>query len=522
MFNNLSTPELIDQLEKSGDRASLELVQAILERGNEAVPHLRSVLKNKEYWEASDDRQWMPLHAVKLLGTIADPEALPELIDASVRAVEADNDWVMEDLPTVFDCIGSQAVEPLMKFILAHTGDNELWWPRTAAADGLASIAFHHPEERERITSFLHGLFSENEDSEFSGSVADALVDLNDPSSIPVLERAFGLGYIDEEIISGDELEEIGEIKEEIPIEYRRDLLEFYDPDEVARRKERWEQEKRERELLEAEKREKKEKILAQELKRLEIAMELSDRNLLPRFRKAGRNDPCPCGSGKKFKKCHLPLLNAAPPKQILGKSDYATLDLQRAPPYDPVLVLGNLTFLAIKSEDEGDVAEAMEIFRKLEALAERSESRMLGNLLHDWAGICSNHPELGEEGLRIMRRLQSFYKDKDREKWAFAIMDEADYLDHLGRREEGLQEYEELLKEMPDFHRVHIRFARFQEKGGRFDEAVYHYKQVLLMEDQIDMSDLLMAAQELKDLATSRGIELDPETRKAIERLLE
>jgi hypothetical protein len=27
---------------------------------------------------------------------------------------------------------------------------------------------------------------------------------------------------------------------------------------------------------------------------------------------KTGRNDPCPCGSGKKFKKCCLPKLNAA------------------------------------------------------------------------------------------------------------------------------------------------------------------------------------------------------------------
>jgi preprotein translocase subunit SecA len=24
-----------------------------------------------------------------------------------------------------------------------------------------------------------------------------------------------------------------------------------------------------------------------------------------PEFRGVGRNDPCPCGSGKKFKKCH-------------------------------------------------------------------------------------------------------------------------------------------------------------------------------------------------------------------------
>ena len=25
------------------------------------------------------------------------------------------------------------------------------------------------------------------------------------------------------------------------------------------------------------------------------------------RFKTTGRNDPCPCGSGRKYKKCHLP-----------------------------------------------------------------------------------------------------------------------------------------------------------------------------------------------------------------------
>jgi len=28
---------------------------------------------------------------------------------------------------------------------------------------------------------------------------------------------------------------------------------------------------------------------------------------------RVGRNDPCPCGSGKKYKKCHLPLEEGAP-----------------------------------------------------------------------------------------------------------------------------------------------------------------------------------------------------------------
>jgi uncharacterized protein YecA (UPF0149 family) len=29
------------------------------------------------------------------------------------------------------------------------------------------------------------------------------------------------------------------------------------------------------------------------------------ERHLARSFATSGRNDPCPCGSGKKFKKCH-------------------------------------------------------------------------------------------------------------------------------------------------------------------------------------------------------------------------
>ena len=29
------------------------------------------------------------------------------------------------------------------------------------------------------------------------------------------------------------------------------------------------------------------------------------DRNIEPITKKIGRNDPCPCGSGKKYKQCH-------------------------------------------------------------------------------------------------------------------------------------------------------------------------------------------------------------------------
>jgi uncharacterized protein YecA (UPF0149 family) len=41
--------------------------------------------------------------------------------------------------------------------------------------------------------------------------------------------------------------------------------------------------------------------------------MQVDSRNLTPRAvksMKVGRNEPCPCGSGKKFKKCHLGFVN--------------------------------------------------------------------------------------------------------------------------------------------------------------------------------------------------------------------
>ncbi len=33
--------------------------------------------------------------------------------------------------------------------------------------------------------------------------------------------------------------------------------------------------------------------------------MHAEDTELRRRFARAGRNDPCPCGSGRKLKKCH-------------------------------------------------------------------------------------------------------------------------------------------------------------------------------------------------------------------------
>ena len=517
MFSHLSIQELLSKLEELGDQVPRELAQAILAKEQEAVIPLRDILQDDNYWEVEDNRQWMPVHAVKLLGMLADPRALPHLVDALILACKVGDYSIMKDLPTVFGRIGPPAIPLLEEFIHAHKGDNEFWYPRSTAVDGLLAIALHHPHEQERILTFLHELFSEEDDEEFLGFAAKSLLNFSDPSSIPVLEKAFDRGIIDDYIIRRDDL-----LKKRVkPLGmYNNDLLHFYDPEQVAERRS-WREKEREieeeKERHAAQKLEQREKSIATELKRLEIANTLNERKVLPLTRKVGRNEPCPCGSGKKFKKCCFSFVKALPPRQVLGNGFYYSkwADLQKAAPYDTILVLENLTFLASNAEIEGDVVRALELFRILEPLAE--QKGLPGELLRHFGLIVSDHPELGEEGLDILRRLQSFHKDSNQEQWVNTSMDIADFLGRMGRWDECRNEYKKLIDVMPEDSFIRIGFARILEKGNYPDEAVASYEHVLQMGDQADEEDLEIAARELRELAASHNIELDTWTRKAL-----
>jgi tetratricopeptide (TPR) repeat protein len=526
--SDLSTQELLNKMEELGDRVSMELIQSILSRGHEIILPLGSILQDRQYWEVTDERMWMPLHAVKLLGTLADAEALPYLIEALSLAAEMIDDWVMEDLPTAFGRIGHPAIEPLMEVILARKGENKLFWVRSTAVEGLVAITIHHPRERERVLSFLHELFKEEEDPEFLAFNASVLLDLYDPSSFPVLEQAFDRGFIDKAIIDREELLEIPD--KELFSMYTVDLLDFYDPEQVAERQVRWEEEKKrekeEEERREYEKqkeREEREKSIAIELKRLEDTNTLRELNILPLINKLGRNEPCPCGSGKKYKKCHMSVVKNLPPTQVLSKDPLygPQEDLERAKPYDTKLIIENLSELASDALMDGDVARTLEIFKKLEPLAE--QEGLLENFLRYWNRICSSSPELGEEGVAIMRKLQSYYQDKDKSQWVFNTIDLADCLGLLERWDEGRKEFEVLIEEMPESLLIHTYYAHFLVQAGNIDEAVNQYKRVIQMRGQVEEDEnIKIAASVLKELASRHSLELDPETRQAIKQILD
>ncbi|MCL7412593.1 MAG: hypothetical protein M8353_03125 [ANME-2 cluster archaeon] len=144
---------------------------------------------------------------------------------------------------------------------------------------------------------------------------------------------------------------------------------------------------------------------------------------------------------------------------------------LQTAKPYDTLLVLENLTFLAYNAENDGDVSRTLELFRILKPLAE--QTGFLGELLRNFGMFFSDHPELGEEGLDILRQLQAFYQDGDQEIWVFASMDMADYLG-LMRRWDEIAAWE--LKELAAKHNIELDACIWEarlrtSKAGRVEK---------------------------------------------------
>ena len=50
-----------------------------------------------------------------------------------------------------------------------------------------------------------------------------------------------------------------------------------------------------------------KETIITKEAKRARTNEETQQKPVVNAKKQLGRNDPCPCGSGKKWKRCHYP-----------------------------------------------------------------------------------------------------------------------------------------------------------------------------------------------------------------------
>ncbi len=249
-YRNWSDDELMGALFTSEDRLPREAVDQFLKRGSRLLPRLAAIVSDSFAWNEPLPRWWAVVHAVYILGAIATHETVLPLLKSLRYAEACENDWITEELPSIFGRIGPPAVEGLRRIAADATSG---WFARAVACESLAAVTMLHSDGDEDIFRFIRACFvDENEDRRLRQSTGHILLDFLRPDCREVLvafgneekrrhaeDPAYRYAFTGDEV----DLEFAGGTKSLDA--YTRDWLTFYDPDEIEERRKRWEKEKK-------------------------------------------------------------------------------------------------------------------------------------------------------------------------------------------------------------------------------------------------------------------------------------
>jgi len=250
--------------------------------------HFKALSRKAEKWP--DHILTFPIHAIYLLGELRADESLDELLETLRQGEEFLDFWYGDFLTgSLWEpllCIGGTKLDKLKDFVLSP---NIYAYARSEVSCCVSQIGLHNPERRAEVIEWYREVFrrlaaaSRDEgliDSDFIGlAISDAL-DLRAAEILPEIRALFNLGYVNKGICGIRE-----DVEREITTPgrktYKKKLLNIYD---------RYKQLKTE---------------FLEETRETDNPNE-PDFNPVKHAQEPGRNDPCPCGSGKKYKKCCL------------------------------------------------------------------------------------------------------------------------------------------------------------------------------------------------------------------------
>jgi tetratricopeptide (TPR) repeat protein len=253
------------------------------------------------------------LHSFFILGELKAAESLPVVLDFLRLDSNTLENWcgdhLSESLWWYFYQIAEQNPELLKDALI----DQHMHcYPKSTLTQALTQIAFHHPDLNERVAALFESTFTyylqfdvehEEVDMVFLSFALCELCDNGLAELIPSWEKLYEKGFVDESIC-GDveeykiELKRMGRnrVRPILPIqEFYKNILDTW----AGYKEERSDDD----DMTDAEINEWSGKSTA---KRETYYAEprLNEKPVVRETPKIGRNEPCPCGSGRKYKVC--------------------------------------------------------------------------------------------------------------------------------------------------------------------------------------------------------------------------
>jgi hypothetical protein len=296
----LPIPELLDWLARDEDRVPRNLIDECVRRGDAMISALGDLLDRGDAWEPGrgDGRWWRALHTAMILGLMPGEAAGALLVRCMRRfSDESDDnlqDWLAEHWPVFF----ANKPASLMSDLYALASDRGCdAYIRVCANETLVDRARRDNPAAldERLARLAAAAADETEDWDYRLLTANLLLDFPRPQHRPLLEKLARLQEYPMTVFGIEDVEQAYGTPPDLSRrkEPRRNPWDFYEPAAIRERQERWAREDREA----------RERQARGESDDEEVDFAEPYVRDLP---KIGRNDPCPCGSGKKFKKCCL------------------------------------------------------------------------------------------------------------------------------------------------------------------------------------------------------------------------
>jgi hypothetical protein len=311
-----TNPE-IEQLYLQGMRIDHEVIRQILALPRQTlVEDLKKVILdgitrfNEYASEKIDDatQNFVP-HAIFLLTELRASESLPTVLQ------------IMRQGRDLFEYWFGDAAEDCLWECLYHLAGNQLsvlsdflkepdryTYSRTIVGTAVAQIALHQPERREEVVEWFRGMFEfflnekDNEDiseGDFIGQFVNSVLDFRGKELLPEIEMIYKEDLAWEDI-NGD----FNDVKAEMEEPLQDPLI--YHHYTIYERYEHflntWYYYQEEMDLFPD--KEPENYVSNNSYDSNKSYHEELPQTFVREEPKIGRNDPCPCGSGKKYKKC--------------------------------------------------------------------------------------------------------------------------------------------------------------------------------------------------------------------------
>ncbi len=296
MADSTTARALVEEMVAAGEWPTPQLLEDILGQGESAVEPLREVIRRDAHGWPDE----APLcFAIDLLGSLGAVEAIPDLVDLFRRY---DNE-TLQSASATLGLFGATAVDAMLPLVRDTSLD---WYQRSEASTAAILAASDDPELRERVAAALRDILATDvaraselveDEQEWAASLVTDLTHLADPKARDLIRAAFDAGAVAPGMIDRDDVDYYYNRGEE----------------EVPRPKPRaWLEEYRELYAEEMEGRAAQHEHPPSQPLAIPDPDEFYDEPRQEPIQhvgpKIGRNDPCWCGSGKKYKNCHMEL----------------------------------------------------------------------------------------------------------------------------------------------------------------------------------------------------------------------